>query len=183
MKSDKQKTVGKSKRKGEENRKKFTDAILLDPTNATAAAEAAGYAHPSIAGARLMKRPEVQEALAGARKECSQRVNVTLDRIVEEIANVAFSDPRSVMSWNSEGVTIKPSSQLTAAEAACVSKVTETRAPDGSVIVKVELHDRNAAHDKLMRYLGGYKDKLEVTGNLELGARLDAARKRAGGGK
>lgn len=61
--------------------------------NATEAARKAGYKNPDVQAARLMKHPTVTQEIAQWQRAREKRTNVTADRIVEELANLAFSDP------------------------------------------------------------------------------------------
>lgn len=66
------------------------------------------------------------------------------------------------MSWGNGGVTLRESSELTDDEAAAVSEVIETTTKDGGS-VKIKLHSKTDALDKLCKHLGIYgeapKDK------------------------
>ena len=141
----------------------FVEEYLKD-LNASAAAARAGYSAKMAGriGWQLLEKPRIQAAIQSAQRERSARTGVTADRVIKEIARIAFSDPRSVMSWGNGGVTLRESSELTDDEAAAVSEVIETTTKDGGS-VKVKLHSKTDALDKLCKHLGIYgeaqKDK------------------------
>lgn len=143
---------------------RFVDEYLVD-LNATQAAIRAGYS-PKTAGQigeRLLKKVEIQQALAKRMKAREQRTEVTQDRVVKELAKVAFGDPRNVMTWGPGGVKLKDSAELTDDEAAFVSEVSETTTEHGGSL-KLKTNDKLKALELLGKHLGMFKEKVEVTG-------------------
>lgn len=151
-------------RKLNPKQQRFVEEYLVD-LNATQAAIRAGYS-PKTAGQigeRLLKKAEVQQALSRRMKAREQRTEVTQDRVVKELAKIAFGDPRNVMSWGPGGVTLKASAELTDDEAALVSEVSETTTERGGSL-KLKTNDKLKALELLGRHLGMFRDKVEVTG-------------------
>ena len=143
---------------------RFVEEYLVD-LNATQAAIRAGYS-PKTAGQigeRLLKKVEIQQALAERMKAREQRTEVTQDRVVKELAKIAFGDPRNVMTWGPTGVKLKASTELTDDEAAFVSEVSETTTEHGGSL-KLKTNDKLKALELLGRHLGMFKEKVEVTG-------------------
>ena len=71
-------------------------AEYLIDLNATRAAEMAGYS-PKTAysqGQRLLKNVEVQRAIQAAMDKRADKLEITADRVLQEIAKLAFLDPR-----------------------------------------------------------------------------------------
>ncbi|HEY8383447.1 MAG TPA: terminase small subunit [Microvirga sp.] len=129
---------------------RFVDEYLVD-LNGTQAALRAGYSTrtaASIAHENLTK-PEVQTAIVEAQTARAQRVQVTADRVIEEIARIAFADIRNVLDWDEAGVRLKPSILLGEGAAACIAAISQTA--DGRL--QVRLHDKLSALEKLIRYL------------------------------
>lgn len=76
---------------------RFVDEYLVD-LNATQAAIRAGYS-PDTAGAighENLKKPEIALALQEARRAQQERTGITADRVLREIALVAFADAREL---------------------------------------------------------------------------------------
>lgn len=143
---------------------RFVEEYLVD-LNATQAAIRAGYS-PKTAneqGARLLANVSVQAAIQEAMKSREQRTEVTQDRVVKELAKIAFGDPRNVMSWGPSGVKLKASTELTDDEAAFVSEVSETTTEHGGSL-KLKTNDKLKALELLGRHIGMFKEKVEVTG-------------------
>lgn len=143
---------------------RFVQEYLLD-SNATAAARRAGYSGKTAnqIGPRLLVNIGVRAAIDARRAELAQRSEVTQERVVAEYARLAFSDPRAVMDWGPDGVTLKPSGELSDDAAAMVAEVGETRTKDGGS-VKIKLHDKARALSDLAKHLGLFTTRIEHTG-------------------
>ena len=115
-----------------DRQRRFVAEYLLD-LNATQAAVRAGYSARSAysTGERMLRNAEVAAAIAEAQAARSRRTEVTADRVVLELARVAFGDPRRVMSWGPGGVKLRPSAELADEEAAIVAEVAETTTKEG----------------------------------------------------
>ncbi len=134
--------------------RRFIEEYLVD-LNATQAAKRAGYSAKSATtrGYRLLRNSEVAAAVAKAQDKRRARTQVSADRVVTELAKVAFGDPRRLLSWGPGGVVLRDSSELTEAEAALVSEVSETRTAAGGTR-KVKLHCKLSALNALGKHLG-----------------------------
>ncbi len=146
----------------------FVAEYLVD-LNATQAAIRAGYSVKSAAriGVELLNKTQVREAIAANQAKRAQRVEITADRVVSELARIAFADPRDLMEWGPSGVKLKDSADLTKEQAASVAEVSETTTKDGGSL-KLKKHDKVKALELLGRHMGMFKDKVEteVSGGL-----------------
>ncbi|MCH8000595.1 MAG: terminase small subunit [Proteobacteria bacterium] len=149
--------------------KRFVEEYLVD-LNAAAAARRAGYAKGSAW--RLMRHRAVAAAIEEAQEQRAQRTRVSADRVITEIAKVAFGDPRRLFSWGPGGVELRESSELTEAEAALVSEVSETRTAAGGTR-RIKLHCKMTALTALAKHLG-------LFGNGRKAALLRAAAQNGG---
>lgn len=72
--------------------RQFVSEYLVD-LNATQAAARAGYSRKNAMriGYQLLQRNDVQEAVQEAMQERAQRVEITQDRVVDELAKVGFA--------------------------------------------------------------------------------------------
>src|SRR3954452_17403372 len=111
---------------------RFVAEDLVD-LNATQAAIRSGYSarRAYSTGERMLRNAGVAAAIAEAQAARSRRTEVTADRVVLELARVAFGDPRRVMSWGPGGVRLRPSAELADEEAAIVAEVGETTTKEG----------------------------------------------------
>src|SRR3954463_10909483 len=139
-------------------------AYLVD-LNATQAAIRAGYSAATARqmGAENLSKPDIQAAIAEAQAARGRRTEVTQDRVVLELARVAFGDPRRVMSWGPGGVELRPSEALTDEEAAIVAEVGETTTKEGGTL-RVKTVDKLGALRLLGQHLGMFGDgRVNVT--------------------
>lgn len=148
---------------------RFVEEYLVD-LNGSAAYRRAGYKAKNdrvsrTEAARLLANPSVAAAIAAGQAARAQRVGVTMDDVVRELKRIAFADPRKVMTWGPQGVTLIDSQTLDADAAACVAEASQTMSEGGGSI-RLKLCSKLDALDKLARHLGGYKDKVEHSGSV-----------------
>jgi phage terminase small subunit len=146
---------------------RFVQEYLADPNGAAAYRRA----YPSCksdraaeaAASRLLRNVKVAAAIAAGQAARAERTQVTADRVVQELARVAFADARRLMTWGPDGVRLRPSGELTEAEAAAVESVAETTTNAGGS-VKLKTHSKVAALKLLGEHLGVFKERepLEV---------------------
>lgn len=164
------------KRKRNSRHMKFVEEYLVD-LNASQAAIRAGYKskNASEVACRLLKRPDISEALQSRRLDLQQRTRITQERVLLEYARLAFVDPRSIFEWGPDGIIIKDSNELSEDEAACIAEATELRTDKG-VNTKIKLHDKKGALDSLARHLGLFeKDNKQKGIDGEFWSRLIAS--------
>ena len=149
-----------------DKQKMFVAEYLID-LNATQAAIRAGYSAKTAyrIGAELLQKTSVQEAIQKRQKDREARTGVTADRVLTELARVAFGDPRKVMSWGPDGVTLTSSRDLSDDEAALVAEASETTSANGGSI-KMKMNDKMKALELLGKHLGMFTDKVEHSGSI-----------------
>ena len=141
---------------------RFVAEYLVD-LNASQAAARAGYNPGS--GGRLKATPVVQQAISLGMQARAQRTGVTQDRVVRELAALAFSDMRDFVSWGPAGVSLKSSDQLGPDAAPCVAEVWQS-GREGERI-KFKLHDKKGVLQLLGRHLGMFDERLKLDGDLD----------------
>ena len=143
---------------------RFVEEYLVD-LNATQAAIRAGYSKKTAAsqGERLLRNVEIQAAIQAAMKARQERTEITQDRVLAELAKIAFGDQRRVMSWGPSGVKLRDSETLTGEEAAIVAEVSESVTAAGGTL-KLKTHDKVGALKLLGEHLGMFKQRVELTG-------------------
>ena len=134
---------------------RFVAEYLVD-LNATQAAIRAGYSDrvSSEIGYQLLQKTSVQSAIDACQRERSARTGVTADRVVKEIARVAFSNLSDVMEWTPAGIEVKRSDEIAPDAAAAIAEISETNAG-----LKVKLHNKVAALEQLAKHVGLYNDR------------------------
>lgn len=145
----------------------FCREYLVD-LNATKAAERAGYL-PSNArqrGYELMQMPEVEAEIQRLMNDRSARTKITADRVLQELARIAFNDPRAIVSTDAGGnIVITPSEMLSEDDAACIQEISQTTSAGGGS-TKVKLYNKLDALEKLGKHLKLFTDVQEVRGNV-----------------
>lgn len=117
------------------------------------------------------RRVEV-EALADQELAVRRQYLASAEAVVREAGRIAFADIRSVVEWDSERVTIRPSSELTADEAAAIREVKVTRHTsrnkDGSEVEtetrEVKLYDKHPSLALLARRHSEFAERVEHSG-------------------
>ena len=145
-----------------EKQEQFVQEYLID-FNATQAAIRAGYSeHTAYSiGHELLKKHEIQESLQTAKDKRAKRTEVSQDRVITELAKLAFSKLTDFVDWDGSSVTIKPSEGLDHTDAAAVAEVSRSDTLHGTNI-RFKLHDKTKALDLLARHLGLLNDKISV---------------------
>lgn len=83
-----------------DKQKRFVDEYLVD-LNATQAAKRAGYKDPNI-GRQLITKNNVSEEIRKRKKELSDKTGITQERVLRELAKIAFFDPRKLFQDNGQ---------------------------------------------------------------------------------
>lgn len=138
---------------------RFVDEYLID-LNASQAAIRAGYkGDPNTVGPRLLAYVGVRSQIEAGRAKRQERTAVTADRVVLEIARLAFFDPRKLLTETGEPRPIQELDDDTAAAIAGLETATEKdRSGEGVThIRKYKIADKNSALEKLAKHLGIYE--------------------------
>lgn len=143
---------------------RFIDEYLID-LNATQAAIRAGYSAKTAQeqGARLLSNVMVQAVLTERIQARQQRTEITQDRVLNELANIAFGNTRNVMTWGPRGVSLKDSKELSPEDAAIVAEASETTNAAGGSL-KLKTHDKVKALHLVGLHLGMFVEKKEHSG-------------------
>ena len=151
----------------------FVDEYLLD-LNATQAAIRAGYSvrNADKIGPELLGNPRVSDAISEKMAERSRRTGISQDRVIQELARVAFVNPQNVI--DTETGRIKPGASED--DLACIQSVkvkkTET-ARTKTVEREIKLADKMRALELLGKHLGMYTDKVDMNADLDLNITID----------
>ena len=142
---------------------RFVEEYLID-LNATQAAIRAGYSEKTARSQaqRLLTNVDIIEAIEKAKAERSRRTEITQDRVLLELAKIAFSDMREFTEWGPQGVKMKRSDELDEHAAACVQEVSRYSTALG-YNVKFKLHDKCPALKMLGEHLGMFAGRLKLS--------------------
>ena len=144
--------------------KRFCVEYLID-LNATQAAIRAGYSTSTAGaiGAENLKKPQIRACIDKALAEQSKRTGVTADRVVRELAKVAFVNSDDVVDFDSVTVKSDASKDDTAAIASVRVKTIPTKDGEG-IEREIKLADKLKALELLGKRFGLFTDNVNVSG-------------------
>lgn len=158
----------------------FVREYLVD-LNATQAAIRAGYSKRTAEkiGSENLRKPEVSQAIQTAIREREKRTEIDQDRVLKELARLAFFDPRKLFDERGNPKSITELDDDTAASISGLDVVQEVDPDTGDVsyVKKYKLASKQAALDSLGRHLGMFLDRsesrTEATVRIELSPELE----------
>lgn len=120
----------------------FVREYIVD-FNATRAAEAAGYSKKTAGsqGHRLMKSPDIQKMVKQQVDARKQRVEVTADRVLGELALIGFSNMKDYIDFET-GEPRFDFSKLTREQAAAISEITVDTSVENIQRVETSVDDK-----------------------------------------
>lgn len=144
---------------------RFVEEYLVD-LNATQAAIRAGYS-PATAkdiGCENLAKPNVRARIDEAMAELSRRTGVNQERIIRELARVAFLNAPKVVNAKDATVLEDASEDDTAAIASIKVKVVQ--GDFESVEREVKFADKLKALELLGKHFGMFTDNINLTGSM-----------------
>lgn len=148
-----------------EKQKIFADEYLID-LNATRAYR---EAYPNVKkddtaavnGSKLLRNTKVAKYIQERMQERQQRTEVTQDRVVQELAAIAFAKVTDYVTIKSNGpvaaVMVKSTDDLSDEQVRAIAGIKE-----GANGIEIKLNDKEKALELLGRHLGMWNDKLDV---------------------
>ena len=139
----------------------FVDEYLID-LNATQAAIRAGYSVDTAReiGCENLTKPNIQQAIAEHMAERSKRTGINQDRVVLELAKLAFVKMTDVV--DSQG---RIKNTATDDDLSCIESIKYKESDNevgGSVEREVKISSKLKALELLGKHLGMWNDKLDV---------------------
>lgn len=141
-----------------DKQRRFVDEYLID-LNATQAAIRTGYSAKTAEqqGSRLLINVKVQQAISKKMAERSKRTGINQDRVVLELARIAFVKMTDVV--DNDG---KIKEDATDDDLACIESI-KYKPTDAGVEREVKVSPKIKALELLGRHLGMWNDKLDVS--------------------
>ena len=143
---------------------RFVEEYLID-LNATQAAIRAGYSPDSAKeiGSENLTKPDIAKAVDQAIAERSRRTGVNADRVVRELAKIAFVNAGEVVDLDTALLMDKISDD----DMAAIQSVKVKTFGEDGIEREVKLADKLKALELLGKHLGLFKDKVEINGNVK----------------
>lgn len=137
----------------------------LKTWNATLSAKEAGYNAKAsrAAGHSLLKRPNIRHAIKEARDAHFDNLGVSTEKILGEMAKVAFTDIDRFLEFGPKGVKLKDGvTEIPPSAMACVKSIREIAhvGTNGKVTrtIDFKLHDKMKALEMLARTQSMFQD-------------------------
>lgn len=173
---------------------RFCQEYLID-LNATQAAIRAGYSEKTAysIGQELLKKPEIMAEIDAALAKHSNKLEISAERVLAEIARMAFYDPSDLIEVirdalpaeiDADDIEINDDGKVIAGLRsphdikflpADVRRAIVGWGYDRNQNFTIKLADKSKALDQLARHLSLYNDKVEVSGLDALAERLERA--------
>lgn len=146
--------------------KLFCEEYLID-LNATQAAIRAGYSPESArqSGADNMKNPYIRARIEKAMAERSRRTGVNAERVVLELAKIAFVNAGMVI--DATDATLKTDAALE--DLAAIQSIKVKDMGDMGIEREIRMADKLKALELLGRHLGMFNDKIRLDAKLDTG--------------
>jgi phage terminase small subunit len=157
----------------------FVQEYLVD-LNQTQAAIRAGYSPISASqtASEIMANPKVRTRVEELRAERSKRTGVNADRVVQELARIAFVNPTEVV--NAKDATLKEDADEDDTAAIASVKVKIVDGDFSSVEREIKFADKLKALELLGKHLGMFTDNVKLTGDVGVTIVNDIPRKTDG---
>lgn len=155
---------------------RFIDEYALDQ-NATAAYIRAGYRtrgnSAETCASRLLRKAQVRAAIAEAQAERSARLGLTADRVLEELAALAFAKLGDFVTWGPDRFELRASDAVDSRALMTVKQVRKVVGrtggadddDDGDPIIQEErsirMHDKLGPLKLLGQHLGLFAEKVD----------------------
>lgn len=137
---------------------RFCDEYLID-LNATQAAIRAGYSVKTAneQGSQLLAKLSIQEVIGREMAERSKRTGINQDRVVIELAKLAFVNIADVVDL--EDATVRTSA--TDEDLACIQSV-KIKPSEFGTEREIKLYDKKASLELLGKHLGMFKNDIDL---------------------
>lgn len=143
--------------------RRFVEEYVVD-LNGKAAAIRAGLGKTPKSATEIASRMRKKAPIAAAISELiNERAGTTSVVVLNEIARIAFAKFTDYGRIENGALVITDTDKLTEDQLAAIAEITETTT-ESSRTIKIRLHDKSSALDKLAKVLGLYRERVEVSG-------------------
>lgn len=145
---------------------RFVQEYLVD-LNGKRAAIAAGYSAKTseVTASKMLRIPKVQAAIQEGQKAKEKLLDISKERILKELARIAFSDIRNVMDWHDNATHLLNSEDLGDDVTAAIQEVSiktryvqsDRKSSEAEEMIlerKVRMYDKQRALELLGKHLG-----------------------------
>lgn len=107
----------------------------------------------------LLTKTEISKAIDRGVRARMRGAEVSAEKLIRSIAEIAFSDIANIVDLDSKGATLKEKKEVLKKHSRAISSIScSVSSGDGgsSESISVSMHNKGAAQDKLMKYLKLY---------------------------
>lgn len=128
--------------------------------NATRSAIRAGYSEKSahVQANRMLKNDKVKTYIAKHKAERIEKLDITAENVLKEIANVAFFDIRNIFDGNYLKQVSDLDDKTARAVSSVKSRIEKTDGENFAEVIEVKSNDKLKALDMLSKHLGLYEN-------------------------
>ncbi len=150
---------------------RFVDEYLID-LNGTQAAIRAGYSAKTAEqqATRLLRNAQISAAVEAGKAKRAKKVEISAERVLTELAKLAFSDVRKVAKWDAKRNELLPSDEIDDDAAATIESIANTESG-----VKITLHSKTRALELLGKHLGLFVDRVKIENPEDIARAIAAA--------
>jgi len=144
-----------------QRQRRFVEHYLIT-ANASEAARRAGYSARSAksAAAQLRRSSAIVAALEAAQTARADRMQLSADRVIAEVAKLSFVDLAAIFDWSDGALKLKSPQEIAPEDRAALAQITLSTGKSGTR-VHVKLFDKLKALDLLFKHYGLNKPKPE----------------------
>lgn len=179
----------KDSKKLNEKQARFVKEYVLS-LNISDAMIKAGYSPKTagVCGSKLLKITKIADAVAKAQANLEKRIDISSEKIMQELAIIGFSDIQNYLIINADTGAIRAKSfeEMLPGMSRAIESIKEDRvikeSADGRSTTVYDkfyfkLHSKTAAIELMMKRLGMLLQKLELSGKVESGLQYEEALK------
>ena len=119
----------------------------------------------------VSRREDVQNRVMELREKAAARTEITVQRVLNELANIGFANMMDYVKIQEDGTAYVDLKDVTREKAAAISEIVvdeyvEGRGEEARPVkrTRFKLHDKRAALLDIGKHLGMFREKVEVTG-------------------
>lgn len=152
----------------------FVAEYLANGFNATRAAITAGYAkaNADTQGSRMLAMPKIAAVIAARTSAMLAKREITAERVLDEIAKLAYRDPRKLFHRDGSLVPVHELDEENASAIAGIEVIEKVSGKGKKQLVvrlkKIRLEERGENLERLGRYLKLFTEKVEHSGKVKI---------------
>jgi phage terminase small subunit len=143
----------------------YVRLCVLEGQPAAEAYRQSGYKSnsPEVEACKLLKNPNIAAEIEKRKKEIFEKEKVTSEKVLRELANIAFSNVQDYLLYDEHGrVRFKKSRNLTRSQAAAVAGIKVNKKEK---TIELKFHDKVQSLELLGKNLGVFPNKVQMGGD------------------